>query len=282
MYRVALTAGALAALTATVVVQRPELLNAPIFGPQQTAPPQDRSDAPVTAPRTTNRDIAKHQTQSDGDQLSFDVVTIDPKGTSVFAGQAPPNASVDILANGRNVATATADATGAWAITTDQRFAAGEVTLSLRPASPEPGGLAPPSVRVMVPTPKNAGSAPTPVVASPPALPAPITFLYNETTFTAEGRRDVELFARHLLAHHVASAVLTGHADERGSDSYNMELSRRRLQVVADYLRESGFVGKLDLIPKGRSEPYAGVDRRTLSPEEAFRLDRRVELLRTR
>jgi len=282
MYRVALTAGALAALTATVVVQRPELLNAPIFGPQQTAPPQDRSDAPVTAPRTTNRDIAKHQTQSDGDQLSFDVVTIDPKGTSVFAGQAPPNASVDILANGRNVATATADATGAWAITTDQQFAAGEVTLSLRPASPEPGGLAPPSVRVMVPTPKNAGSAPTPVVASPPALPAPITFLYNETTFTPEGRRDVELFARHLLAHHLASAVLTGHADERGSDSYNMELSRRRLQVVADYLRDSGFVGKLDLIPKGRSEPYAGVDRRTLSPEEAFRLDRRVELLRTR
>src|SRR5215813_12862121 len=155
MYRVALTAGALAALTATVVVQRPQILNAPIFGPQQAAPPQDRPDAPATAPRPTNRDIAKHQTQSDGDQLSFDVVTIDPKGPSVFAGQAPPNANVDIVANGRSVATATADATGAWAITTDQRFAAGEVTLSLRPASPEPGGLAPPTVRVMVPTPKS-------------------------------------------------------------------------------------------------------------------------------
>ena len=279
MYRVALTAGALAALTATVVVQRPELLNAPIFGPQQTAPPQDRSDTPVTAARTTNRDIAKHQPQSDGDQLSFDVVTIDPKGTSVFAGQAPPNASVDIVANGRNVATATADATGAWAITTDHNIAAGEVTLSLRPASPEPGVSAPPSVRVVVPTPTDHGSAPKPAAVSPPA---PITFLYNETTFSPEGRRDAELFARHLLAHNVASAALTGHADERGSDSYNMELSRRRLQAVAHYLRDSGFAGKLELIPKGRSEPYVAVDRHALPPEEAFRLDRRVELLRTR
>jgi outer membrane protein OmpA-like peptidoglycan-associated protein len=60
-----------------------------------------------------------------------------------------------------------------------------------------------------------------------------------------------------------------------------MELSRRRLSVVADYLRESGFVGKLELIPKGRSEPYAAIDRNALPREEVLQLDRRVELLST-
>ncbi|MFZ0853589.1 MAG: hypothetical protein WAO08_30885, partial [Hyphomicrobiaceae bacterium] len=71
-------------------------------------------------------------------------------------------------------------------------------------------------------------------------------------------------------------------ADERGTDVYNIELSRRRLLVVADYLRDSGFAGKLELIPKGRSEPYTGIDRRSLPREEAFQLDRRVELYRPR
>jgi len=57
-----------------------------------------------------------------------------------------------------------------------------------------------------------------------------------------------------------------------------MQLSRQRLQVVADYLRHQGFAGALELIPKGKSEPYAGVDRRAVPKEEAFQFDRRVEL----
>jgi hypothetical protein len=32
------------------------------------------------------------------------------------------------------------------------------------------------------------------------------------------------------------------------------------------------------LVPKGRSEPFLGADRGKLSKEDAFQLDRRVEL----
>jgi len=57
-----------------------------------------------------------------------------------------------------------------------------------------------------------------------------------------------------------------------------MELSRNRLESVARYLRESGYTGKLVLVPKGKSEPYSGPGRNQLSKESAFQLDRRVEL----
>ena len=75
-------------------------------------------------------------------------------------------------------------------------------------------------------------------------------------------------------------ATLTGHADERGSDPYNLRLSQERLDAVVRYLREAGFTGKLVLIPMGKREPFAGAERGHLSEVEAFALDRRVELKR--
>ena len=57
-----------------------------------------------------------------------------------------------------------------------------------------------------------------------------------------------------------------------------MQLSRNRLENVARYLRESGYAGKLVLVPKGKSEPFVNPDRSKLSKEDAFQLDRRVEL----
>ncbi len=36
--------------------------------------------------------------------------------------------------------------------------------------------------------------------------------------------------------------------------------------------------GELDLVPKGKSEPFSGVDRSKFSGEALYQLDRRVEL----
>ena len=113
---------------------------------------------------------------------------------------------------------------------------------------------------------------------SPSQFPRPITFVYDQTTFTAEGRRAAQMLAEYLRTHRHPSVALSGHADERGSDSYNMELSRQRLEAVARYLRESGITNKLELAPKGSSEPFAGADRRLLAREDALQLDRRVEM----
>jgi outer membrane protein OmpA-like peptidoglycan-associated protein len=215
--------------------------------------------------------------------LSFDVVSVDPQGTSVFAGQAPINSRVSIQANGRELARTTADETGAWALATERKLAPGEYEFKLSAQAPQQDEIAGPSVRLAVASPlPPADSGAQAEATTSQSAQAPITFLYNDTTFTTEGRRAADSLAKHLIAERPAIVSLSGHADERGSDQYNMELSRRRLTVVADYLRENGFAGKLELIPKGRSAPYLAVDRQALAKEDLFQLDRRVELLRAR
>jgi outer membrane protein OmpA-like peptidoglycan-associated protein len=121
----------------------------------------------------------------------------------------------------------------------------------------------------------TAKPAPAPESAS---IPVPIMFQYNEANFTSEGRRAADLLIEYLKLKHLQSISLSGHADERGSDPYNMDLSRERLEAVARYLRDGGFSGQLDLVPKGKSEPFSGVDRSKFSGEALYQLDRRVEL----
>jgi outer membrane protein OmpA-like peptidoglycan-associated protein len=285
MYRVAIVTGAVLVLATTVAVHQSVVTLLHVPGVREAGDVRAQNpSATVTAKLSPapNADAGRPQVpqHAAGSNLSFDVVNIDPQGTSVFAGQAPTNSSVVITANGRVVATTTADETGAWAVATDRKLPAGdyEFTLSTQPALPDaaPGQ----SVRVVVPASPAQAPETRAQVGSVQSIATPITFLYNETAFTAQGREAADTLAKRLLAQRPAVVALSGHADERGSDLYNMELSRRRLSVVADFLRESGFAGKLELIAKGRSEPYAGIDRNTLSKEQAFQLDRRVELVR--
>jgi len=67
---------------------------------------------------------------------SFDIVRIAPNGDAVLAGRAAPGAEVSVLADGKPVGRATADASGAWALTTDAPLPPGghELTLSARVA----------------------------------------------------------------------------------------------------------------------------------------------------
>ena len=108
--------------------------------------------------------------------------------------------------------------------------------------------------------------------------PAPITFPYDEASVTAAGRQQAAALSDFLRQRKLDVVTLSGHADERGSDEYNMQLSRNRLESVARYLRGTGYAGKLVLLPKGKSEPVADIDRSKLSKEDSFQLDRRVEL----
>ena len=109
-------------------------------------------------------------------------------------------------------------------------------------------------------------------------VPVPITFVYNEATLTPEGRSAAGLLLEFLKLKKFASVILSGHADERGLPDYNMELSHERLITVEHVLRNGGYQGKLQLVPKGATEPFTGVDRSKYPPEELYQLDRRVEL----
>jgi outer membrane protein OmpA-like peptidoglycan-associated protein len=281
MYWLALILAAGLAITGAVMV-RPDFVDVVL----RTGASSLKKAAEIyQAPRGEPPEAAVVKADKADKPLStFDVVRIDPQGASVFAGQAPPNANVSIQSDGQVVASATADETGAWAIVTEHKFAPGEYTLSLGVEPTQHQGISKDqTVRVVVaPTTSRAIDAPTVPLTSPQAKPAPITFLYNETTFTGEGRQAAVALAQQLIGQHSDFVSLSGHADERGSDLYNMELSRRRLLVVADFLRDSGYTGKFELIPKGKSEPYRGIDRQALAREDAFQFDRRVELLQVR
>jgi outer membrane protein OmpA-like peptidoglycan-associated protein len=110
------------------------------------------------------------------------------------------------------------------------------------------------------------------------SYPVPITFVFREATPTESGRKAAALLLEYVRLKGYATLQLSGHADERGSEQFNMQLSKSRLDIVADVLRKGGFRGELVLTPKGRTEPYAGVDRRNFTVDELYQLDRRVEL----
>jgi outer membrane protein OmpA-like peptidoglycan-associated protein len=322
---------------------------------------------------------------------AFDVVRIDPHGTSVFAGRTEPGAQVTITGDGKKLGTAQADENGEWTFTVEEKFASNDPKLDLdvKPAAevkkeaaatpsagptslpqsapataadagaphtasavtahllkdlqgmvnearsgsaqeptvkaqtdqptalgvqPGPGqsGPAPPQATPQtgqppraVPAPQTAAAAPGTVpepkptgtrsdggnvtaakVAAPApgetvrrSIPVPITFVFNEAQFTSDGRKAADLLLEYLKLKSFKKIALTGHADERGSDELNMSLSRDRLETVAEFLKQGGFSGDLELVPKGKTEPYTGVVRSEYNLEELYQLDRRVELV---
>ncbi len=139
-----------------------------------------------------------------------------------------------------------------------------------RPADPstsmdsEPGRLAT-NARATVPAP----------------IPVPITFVTDQTALTENGSRAAALLAEYLRLKRPSGISLSGHADARGPDGYNMRLSLRRLEAIQRYLRAAGYDGKLSLEPRGKREPYQGIDRRRLPRHLVHQADRRVELTLT-
>jgi len=113
-------------------------------------------------------------------------------------------------------------------------------------------------------------------------VPVPVTFVFNEATLTGDGERAARLLLEYLQLKRFPKVKLTGHADERGTDALNLALSAQRLQTVARFLRDGGYNGQLDLVPRGKAEPYMGVVRADFSQEDLWQLDRRVELMVSR
>ena len=235
-------------------------------------PARDKFDANPVNARPVN--LEERTGGSRKDEYKFDVVRIDPEGASVFAGRAPANSTVTVLANNQPIATPKADDNGEWAAVVERKFTAGEYKLALasKPGQPADGQ----SVSLTVPRIERAAVAPARETVAVPQ--EPITFRYNEAEFTPEGYRAAAVLSQYVRARGLTVLTLSGHADERGSHGYNMELSRQRLSAVERYLRARGFDGKLLLLPKGDLEPYALPNRNTLERDYVYQLDRRVEL----
>jgi outer membrane protein OmpA-like peptidoglycan-associated protein len=136
---------------------------------------------------------------------------------------------------------------------------------------------------------------------TPTSVAIPITFEYNSTCFTPEGAEAASDLAVQLRAKGLPAIELVGHTDPRGSDAYNLTLSRGRAQAVKGYLLEEAYCpgevryecataaqsryacARESLITtdgRGEGQPFVPDDPTRYSEDEIHQMSRRVELVR--
>lgn len=112
--------------------------------------------------------------------------------------------------------------------------------------------------------------------AAPRALP--VTFKGLSPDLTAEGAMTAAALADCGRAEKWNAIAISVHSDPRGSAEANLDLSRRRIEMLRQALRQHGFDGTVTAEPKGKSEPIAIDDPAELTPAERERANRRIEL----
>lgn len=110
---------------------------------------------------------------------SFDVVRVEPSGETVVAGQAAPEAKVEVLDGTAAVATATANDRGEWAMALDDALKPGTHDLAIRTTSKDGAVSTLSDQRVAVQVPE-AGSKDVLVVLNSPNAPSRVLELPKE------------------------------------------------------------------------------------------------------
>jgi peptidoglycan-associated lipoprotein len=102
-----------------------------------------------------------------------------------------------------------------------------------------------------------------------------VYFDYDEAEILPEFNALLQAHGQFLAQNPNTQLRLEGHADERGSREYNIGLGERRAQAVRRVLMLQGAAGtQFTTVSYGEERPA-----QTGSDEEAWRLNRRVELV---
>lgn len=114
----------------------------------------------------------------------------------------------------------------------------------------------------------------TPVVDTPSVSLATAYFDYDRSEIRNDMRDVLKLNAEALQVSG-ATAMIEGHADERGSEEYNLALGERRAESVRKYMTALGVASsQLRIVSYGESKPaVSGHD------DNAWRLNRRAEFI---
>jgi peptidoglycan-associated lipoprotein len=104
-------------------------------------------------------------------------------------------------------------------------------------------------------------------------LAAMINFEYDQAAVRATDQATLDKKAAILAANPNVRLQISGHADERGSDEYNLALGNRRAGAAKRYLENKGIDGaRLEVVSYGEERPLnAGHD------EAAYAQNRRDE-----
>ncbi|MBD3346380.1 MAG: OmpA family protein [Chitinivibrionales bacterium] len=156
-------------------------------------------------------------------------------------------------------------------------YGCGKKTTTIKDTMPEPE----PSVTTEVETPEPETEPSDDIVFQTRDIDAemqeifvPIYFEYDQYELRGDAIQKLERAARFLSENTDVRILLEGHADERGSNEYNIGLGENRAKTVKSYLTSYGIPSsRLEFTSYGRERPAI-----TNCPdEECHKKNRRVE-----
>lgn len=105
--------------------------------------------------------------------------------------------------------------------------------------------------------------------------PLTVYFDFNKSAIKRNQRKTLDSVAQCLKGDNTAPISVQGHADERGTEEYNLALGERRAEAARRYLESSGVsASKLSTVSFGETRPAeAG------SNQSAWRKNRRAEFV---
>ncbi|MFQ5900241.1 MAG: peptidoglycan-associated lipoprotein Pal [Thermodesulfobacteriota bacterium] len=82
-----------------------------------------------------------------------------------------------------------------------------------------------------------------------------VFFDYDMHSIRGDARETLKRNAKWLRNHPTAKVRIEGHADERGSNEYNLALGERRARSVEEYLKSLGLEGRFRTLSYGEEKP---------------------------
>ena len=102
-----------------------------------------------------------------------------------------------------------------------------------------------------------------------------VFFQFDSWTLTQEGKQTLERTLGWFEQDPSSNLIIEGHADQRGTQAYNMVLAKKRATAVQDYLSQLGVSpSRLAVISYGKDKPFCQA-----ATEVCYQLNRRGHLL---
>lgn len=134
-----------------------------------------------------------------------------------------------------------------------------------------------PPVREVPVTTDTVSARPTPVINADSliVLAAELLFETNKSMLRSEHFATLNSIVDYLVLHPERSVKISGHTDNTGSEGHNLTLSKRRANVVAEYLVNNGVdISRVETFGLGSGKPLV-----PNTTDEGRKKNRRVELL---
>src|SRR5512138_3072731 len=110
--------------------------------------------------------------------------------------------------------------------------------------------------------------AETPAAPTEP-LPCSLTrihFAFDSTQLDGAARDALAETARCISQKKIPAVVIEGHADDRGTEAYNITLGQRRAEGVRGYLQQLGVGAKVEAVSYGEAYPLDRHENEQASP----------------